>query len=362
MTSPAYTLAQLREQIDQTDSQLLDALNRRAALAHAVGELKALDNSPVLRPEREAQVIASAIAANAGQGGLLKPAQIEAVWREIISLCRSLERRLNVAYLGPAGTYSELALLQQFGSQDNPVPCVSIDEVFRSVQSGANDFGVVPVENSTEGSINRTLDLFLQNDLQICAEIAISVNHQLLGLGAGTQHRKKVVAHPQALAQCQHWLADNLGHLTVEAVASNAEGARLASLDNSILAIASDRAGQQYGLDFIARNIQDDPSNRTRFAVIGNYRPGASGQDQTSLILSVPDRAGAVHGLIEPLARHGVSMKRFESRPARQAGWEYNFYIDIVGHQDDPNVAAALAELKSKALFYKVVGSYPRAR
>ncbi len=360
--SSHLTLAQLREQIDQTDAQILAALNRRAGLAQAVGELKARDNSPVLRPEREAQIIAGAIAANQAQSGLLKAHQIEAVWREVISLCRSLERRLNIGYLGPAGTYSEMALLQQFGSQDNPVPCSSIDEVFRSVLAGANDFGVVPVENSTEGSVNRTLDLFLQSDVQICAEVSISVNHQLLGQGNGLGQRTKVVAHPQALAQCQHWLASHIGHLPLEPVASNAEGARQAAADPTIMAIASDRAAAQYQLNTLAPNIQDDPSNRTRFAVIGQYRPGSSGQDQTSLIISVPDKAGAVHRLIEPLARHEVSMKRFESRPARQAGWAYHFYIDIIGHQDDPPVAAALAELKAQALFYKVVGSYPRAR
>jgi chorismate mutase / prephenate dehydratase len=362
MSNSNLTLEQLRAQIDQTDHQILEALNRRAELARAVGELKERDDSPVLRPEREAQIVANAIANNQTLNGLLKPDQIDAIWREIISLCRSLERRLNLAYLGPAGTYSEQALLQQFGSRDNPVPCVSIDDVFRSVQSGTNDFGVVPVENSTEGSINRTLDLFMQSDLQICAEISIAVNHQMLGLSAPANQRKKIVAHPQALAQCQRWLAENWGHLPIEPVSSNAEGARQAAQDSAVLAIASERAAQQYGLETIAGQIQDDPSNRTRFAVIGQYRPSPSGQDQTSLILSVPDKAGAVYSLIEPLARHGVSMKRFESRPARQSGWEYNFYIDIVGHQDDPAVAAALAELKTKAQFYKVVGSYPRAR
>jgi chorismate mutase / prephenate dehydratase len=362
-TPEKLTLAQLREQIDQTDAALLQALNRRARLAHAVGELKAREDSPVLRPEREAQIITQAIAHSQGDSAnLLKADQIEAVWREIISLCRSLERRLNIGYLGPAGTYSEMALLKQFGSQDNPVACLSIDEVFRSVEAGSNDFGVVPVENSTEGSINRTLDLFLQTDLQICAEVAIAVNHQLLGTGSSLQGRSKVVAHPQALAQCQRWLAEHLGQLPTQAVASNAEGARLASNDPSILAIASDRAAAQYGLQTVASCIQDDPSNRTRFAVIGRYRAGASGADQTSVIISVPDRSGAVHQLIEPLARHGVSMKRFESRPARQTGWAYNFYIDVLGHQDDAPVAAALAEMKAQSLFFKVVGSYPRAR
>lgn len=351
-------LGPLREQIDATDAQILALLNQRAQLAQQVGVVKAKSNAPVLRPEREVQVLERLVALNQGP---ITAVGVKAIWREIISTCRALEHRLKVAYLGPAGTFSEQALLANFGTQVEAVPCLSIDEVFRSVQAQACDFGVVPVENSTEGSVNRTLDLFLQSPLQVCAEISLAVRHCLMGTGQ-IETARTVSAHPQALAQCQGWLNLHAPKLERIPVSSNAEAARIAAQDGTVLAIAGERAASQFNVPIIAANIQDDPLNRTRFAVIGNVRCGASGSDQTSLIVSVPDKAGAVHALIEPLARHGVSMKRFESRPARQEGWEYNFYIDIVGHQDDPNVSEALSEIKAFARFYKVVGSYPRAR
>lgn len=353
-------LQQLRQQIDATDDELLAILSKRAALANEVGILKEKTAAPMLRPEREAQIIERLCGANLGP---LPAASIASVWREILSSCRALEARLKVAFLGPTGTFSEQALFAQFGTQVDAVPCASIDEVFRVVQANACDFGVVPVENSSEGAVNRTLDLFLQTPLQICAEISIPVRHHLMAGSSMIDARvTSIRAHSQALAQCMQWL--NQHHPDIEriAVSSNAEAARQASQDASIAAIASEAAATNFGLSVVSSNIQDDPSNRTRFAVIGDYRCTASGQDQTSLILSVPDKAGAVHRLIEPLARHGVSMKRFESRPARQLGWEYNFYIDVVGHQDDPQIAAALVELKEQTAFYKIVGSYPRAR
>jgi chorismate mutase/prephenate dehydratase len=266
-----------------------------------------------------------------------------------------------VAYLGPPGTFSEMALLAHFGHGVEPVACPSIDEVFRSTEAGNTDFGVVPVENSTEGAVNRSLDLMLQTPLSILGETAVDVRHNLMTRSGTRVGIVKVCAHPQALAQCAGWLDRNLPGVERVPVSSNAEGARLASLDDTVAGIAAETAAAVYGLVIADAGIQDDPSNRTRFLIVGRYRCGASGADQTSLILSVPDRAGAVHALIEPLARHGVSMKRFESRPARQGGWEYYFYIDLIGHQDDPPVAAALAEIRDHAAFFKVLGSYPRA-
>jgi chorismate mutase/prephenate dehydratase len=219
----------------------------------------------------------------------------------------------------------------------------------------------VPVENSTEGAVNRSLDLLLQTPLKICGEVSIAIRHNLMHQRRDLSGVTRVCAHPQALAQCAGWLDRNQPRLERVPVSSNAEGARLASLEPGTAAIASDAAAQHYGLNIVASDIQDDPLNRTRFLVLGHYECGPSGADQTSLILSVPDRAGAVHALIEPLARHGVSMKRFESRPARQGNWEYYFYIDLLGHRTDPAVAAALEELKRNAAFFKLVGSYPRA-
>lgn len=351
-------LGELRKGIDAVDAQIVELLGRRAGLAQQVGEVKKVIDAPVYRPEREAQIMAKLRRLNPGP---LPDASVEIIYREIVSACRELERRLNIAYLGPAGTFSEQALLKHFGSGVEPVPCQSIDEVFRVTEARGVDYGIVPVENSSEGAINRSLDLLLQTPLQICGEVSVPVRHNLLTLGGDMQGVRRICAHPQALAQCMGWLDRN--HPTVERVpvSSNAEGARLASVEEHTAAIAGDVAAARYGLQVVAGGIQDDPLNRTRFVILAYYECAPSGADQTSLILSVPDRAGAMHAMIEPLARHGVSMKRFESRPARQGTWEYYFYIDLIGHHSDPPVAAALAELKERAAFYKMVGSYPRA-
>ena len=332
---PDPTLADLRRAIDAVDAAIVDLLNRRATLAGQVGELKKLSDAPVYRPEREAQIMARLRAEHPGP---LPGAALEAIYREIVSACRELERRLRVAYLGPPGTFSEQALIKHFGSSVDPLPCHSIDEVFRATEAGTADFGVVPVENSSEGAVNRSLDLLLQSALQISGEVSVPVRHNLLAQGGSLDGIKRICAHAQALAQCLGWLDRHAPGIERVPVASNAEGARLASVEPTTAGIASDVAATRYGLQMVAQAIQDDPNNRTRFAVIGQYECGASGDDQTSLILSVPDRAGAVHALIEPLARHGVSMKRFESRPARQGTWEYYFYIDVIGHQHDAQV------------------------
>jgi chorismate mutase/prephenate dehydratase len=276
-----------------------------------------------------------------------------------MSSCRALEKRVTVAYLGPVGTFSEQAVYQQFGSAVEGLPCVSIDEVFRATEAGTADFGVVPVENSSEGAINRTLDLLLATTTVISGEVSIPVHHSLMTKTGSMDGVKVVCAHSQALAQCQVWL--NLHHPGVErrAVASNAEAARLASEDPTVAAIASEMAGEQYKLGVVQAHVQDDPHNRTRFLVIGSLRTDRSGQDRTSLVLAVPNKAGAVYNLLAPLATHGVSMTRFESRPARMGTWEYYFYVDIEGHIQDPAVARALEELKDNAAFFKVLGSYP---
>jgi chorismate mutase/prephenate dehydratase len=352
------SLEALRDQIDDTDRRLLELVNRRAGLARRVGELKKHEDAPIYRPEREAQIMRRLREANPGP---LPGEAVEAIWREIVSGCRELERRMRVAFLGPVGTFSEQALLKHFGSGVEAIPCPSIDEVFRAAEAGTADFGVVPVENSTEGAVSRTLDLFLRSPLEISGEISMPIRQNLMTRSGTMQGVRRIVSHAQSLAQCVGWLDRHQAGIERVPVASNAEAARLASLDDETAAIAGANAAARWDLRFVARNIQDEPNNRTRFAVIGHYRCAASGADQTSLILSVPDRAGAVHSLIEPLARHGVSMKRFESRPARQGHWEYHFYIDVIGHRDDENVASALDELRRNAAFCKVVGSYPRA-
>ncbi|GAB3436641.1 prephenate dehydratase [Massilia solisilvae] len=349
-------LKPLRQQIDEIDAQILELLSRRGRVAQEVGHVKAETNAPVFRPEREAQVLRGVADRNPGP---LKNGDVQTIFREIMSACRALEKRVTVAYLGPAGTFSEEAVYKQFGSAIEGMPCASIDEVFRATEAGTADFGVVPVENSSEGAINRTLDLLLGTTTVISGEVSIPVHHSLMTRTGTMEGVTVVCAHSQALAQCQVWL--NLHHPDIErrAVASNAEAARMASQDPSIAAIASEMAGEQYKLGVVEAHIQDDPHNRTRFVVIGKLHTNPSGRDHTSLVLAVPNKAGAVYDLLAPVAKHGVSMTRFESRPARIGTWEYYFYVDVEGHVQDANVARALEELKQNAAFFKVLGSYP---
>jgi chorismate mutase/prephenate dehydratase len=353
-------LAQLRGEIDAVDRELLALLNKRATFANEVGELKRIEKSPVYRPDREAEVINKLQGANPGP---LKDRNVASIWREIMSACRAIEAPQRVAYLGPAGTFSEQAAVQFFGSSIEHVPCVSFDEVFHAATSGTAEFGVVPVENSTEGVVTRSLDLLLHSPLHIVGEISLLVRHHLLRLSSSVEGVEVVLAHPQALAQCQGWLNKHLPKAERRAVASNAEGARLAATNPAWAGIASERAGSEFGLHIAAHAIQDDSFNRTRFAVICLPQvleaPQASGKDCVSLVVSVPNKPGAVHDILVPLKRHGVSMTRFESRPARSGQWEYYFYIDLDGHPSQPHVAQALKELQSLCAFFKVLGTYP---
>ena len=349
-------LKPLREQIDAIDAQILDLLNRRARVAQEVGHVKAETNAPVFRPEREVQVLRGVAQRNPGP---LDSRDVQTIFREIMSSCRALERRVTVAYLGPAGTFTEQAMYQQFGHAVEGISCVSIDEIFRAAEAGTADFGVVPIENSTEGAINRTLDLLLQTTLSISGELSIPVHHSLMTKSGSMDGVTHICAHSQALAQCQVWLNQNYPGIERRAVASNGEAARIAGEDPTAAAIAGEIAGERYGLGVVKAHIQDDPHNRTRFAVIGRLQPNPCGRDQTSLVLAVPNKAGAVYNLLAPLARHGVSMTRFESRPARIGTWEYYFYVDIEGHAQEKKVADALAELQQNAAFFKLLGSYP---
>jgi chorismate mutase/prephenate dehydratase len=349
-------LKPLRERIDAIDAQILDLLNQRARIAQEVGHVKAETNAPVFRPEREAQVLRSVAEKN---GGPLAGTDVQTIFREIMSACRALEKRVKVAFLGPIGTFSEQAVYKQFGHAVEGEACVSIDEVFRATEAGTADFGVVPIENSTEGRVNRTLDLLLQTSLSISGEILLPVHHSLMTKSGAMDGVTRICAHSQALAQCQAWLNQHFPHIERQAVASNGEAARLAGEDATVAAIAGEIAGEKYNLAVVHAHIQDDPHNRTRFAVIGYLQTTPSGRDQTSLVLSVPNQAGAVYKLLAPLARHGVSMTRFESRPARTGAWEYYFYVDIEGHAQDEKVVQALEELKQNAAFFKILGSYP---
>ena len=356
----SQTLPELRTQIDDIDQQLLALLNRRAGVAQAVGEVKKREGTPFFRPDRVAQVIEKIQQSSTGP---LKGEHLAAIWREVMSACLALEAPVRVAYLGPSGTFSEQAALAFFGQSIEHIPCASIDEVFRITASGGAGYGVVPIENSTEGVVSRSLDLLLNTPLHIVGETSLMVRHNLLRLADNMDGIEAVYAHPQALAQCQDWLTAHLPNAERHAASSNAEGARLATTNPAWAGIASERAGTKLNLHMPARGIQDDASNRTRFAVVCLPEtlpaPSASGKDCVSLVVSVANRPGAVHDLLLPLKHHGVSMTRFESRPARSGHWEYYFYIDLQGHPSQANVQAALSELQQLCAFYKVLGSYP---
>jgi len=355
-------LKKLREKIDAIDLELVRLVGERAALAQEIGHLKnAASKNAVYRPEREAQVLARVVALNKGP---LSSAQITKLFTEIMSLCRSLEEPLSVAYLGPQGTFSEQAVQKRFGGEVLALPCASIDDVFRAVETGAAGYGMVPVENSTEGAVGRTLDLLLQSPLKVCGEVPLAVHQFLLAKkpDADLAKIKTVYSHPQSFAQCHTWLAGHLPNALRVHAASNAEAAQLAAAHKNSAAVAGKQAASLSGLAVRAEHIEDDPKNTTRFLVVAQHDAAKSGKDKTSLVMSVKNQPGAVHDLLTPLAQHGVSMTRLESRPSRLSGtglWEYVFYVDIEGHQQDPKVAAALAELKQKAAFLKILGSYP---
>lgn len=354
------SLADLRVQIDSLDQRLLSLLNERAHVAELVGEVKKREGTPFFRPDRVAQVIDKMQKTN---GGPLKDLHVAAIWREIMSACLALESPQRVAVLGPEGTFCEQAAIEYFGGAADLIYCASFDEVFHATAAGSAQYGVVGVENSTEGVVTRSLDLFLHSPTHVVGEVSLLVRHHLLRSSNSLEGVEAVLAHPQALAQCQTWLSKHLPNAERRAVSSNAEGARLAATNPAWAALAGERAATRFGLHIVAHAIQDDSYNRTRFSVICLPQtlamPPASGRDCTSLIVSVPNRPGAVHDLLVPLKVNNVSMTRFESRPARTGQWEYYFYIDLDGHPSQPNVAAALAELRGLCAFYKVLGAYP---
>lgn len=349
-------LKKCREQIDAIDDQLLKLVSERAQLAHAIGGLK--NGGPIYRPEREAQILRRLLEQNPGP---LPDEAVTAIFRIVMSHCRALEKELVVAFLGPLGTYSEEAALKQFGNLTSPVQCGTIDEAFKAVESGHADYGVVPVENSTEGAIGRTLDLLLQTNLQVCGEINLPIHHNLLSKAADQSAIRVVYSHAQSLAQCHAWLNAHLPGVECQWVSSNAEASRLAAENASAAAIASQRAGELFGLNLLAQSIEDDPRNTTRFLIIADHDVAPSGRDRTSLAMAMPNRPGAIVDLLAPLAANGISMSKLESRPAHLGLWEYVFFVDIEGHRNEPNVVAALAVLREKAAFLKVLGSYPVA-
>ena len=356
-------LGVVREQIDAIDSEILQLLNRRARCAETVGEIKTKygQGGHIYRPEREAQVLCRLQSENAGP---LPNESITYFFREVMSACLSLERPLSVACLGPQGSFTESAAVKHFGHSANLVLLPSFDDIFREAESGHADYAVVPVENSTGGAIGRTLDLLLTTPLQICGEVVLRVHQNLLSKCTNFDEIKVVYSHAQSLSQCHEWLNRMLPNAKRVAVDSNSLAAQKASQESGVAAIAGVSAGERYGLNALASNIEDDPNNTTRFMVLGRHDAGPtglSGRDKTSLILSAPNRTGALQSLLAPLAEAGVSMTRLESRPARHSLWEYVFYVDIEGHRQTPAIATALEQLAERAAFLKVLGSYPCA-
>ena len=357
-------LKQHRDQIDAIDEQLLTLVNERAKLARAIGSLK--DDGVIYRPEREAQVLRRLQEHNAGP---LSNEAVSHIFRGVMSNCRALEKKLSVSFLGPIGTFSHEAVLNQFGPSVEFRPSGSIDAVFRSVESGDSDYGVVPVENSTEGAVSFTLDRLVTTNLRICGEITLPVHHCLLVKKRGklSTDVKQIYAHPQTFGQCTKWLIQNVKHAELIDTSSNSRAAEIVSLARNTVksgifaAVASKHAAEIFGLEIWAANIEDSPNNTTRFLIVGTQNVAPSGKDKTSLVLSTRNKPGAMVELLEPFARHGVSMTKFESRPSKQDLWDYVFFVDIEGHIADSRVQAALMDLQLRASSLKVLGSYPAA-
>ena len=353
-------LGVVRDEIDSIDGQLLELLNKRARCAQKVGEIKARHGEAgfIYRPEREAQVLRRIQEINPGP---LSNENVTWLFREVMSTCLSLEQPLSVAFLGPLGSFTGSAATKHFGHAARLLPQTSIDDVFREVEAGHAHYAVVPVENSTEGAVGRSMDLLFATPLKVCGEVVLRIHQNLMTREASLDKVTKVYSHAQSLAQCHEWLNRNLPNVPRISVGSNSQAAEMAMQEEGAAAIAGEAAAERFNVPILVANIEDEPNNTTRFLVLGRHDAGVSGRDKTSLIMSAPNRTGSLHGLLLPLAEAGVSMTRLESRPARHTLWDYVFFVDIDGHQDEPKVAKALAELKQQDAYLKVLGSYPSA-
>ncbi|HUF72840.1 MAG TPA: prephenate dehydratase [Gammaproteobacteria bacterium] len=355
------TLEQLRLQIDEVDRQIQALISERARCAKQVGEVKGLtDKVEYYRPEREAQVLRAVAERNEGP---LSNEQLLRLFREIMSACLAQEEPLKVAYLGPEGTFTQSAVYTQFGHSVRALSVPTIDEVFHEVESGVADFGVTPVENSTEGTVNHTLDMFLTSPLKICGEVELRIHQHLLGRMKDLTQIKRVCSHSQSFAQCRAWLALYLPNVEKITVSSNAEAARRARDEEGTAALAGNAAAELYDLDILYSNVEDQGDNTTRFLVIGRDTFPPSGNDKTSLLISATstEGPGVLHQLLEPLAKHNISMTRIESRPSRRRKWDYVFFVDIDGHAEDEGVKQALEEMSAESDLFRILGAYPKA-
>lgn len=354
-------LKSVRQQIDLVDLEIQALLNKRTALAHQVAEIKqaAGEQADFYRPEREAMVLRQVMARNTGP---LSDKEVARLFREIMSACLAAEKCLRIAYLGPEGSFTQAAALKHFGGSAELQPVSTIANVFRAVETEYACYGVVPVENSSEGMVSHTLDRFVSSSLKINGEVTLPIHHYLLGNAEQISEIKIIYAHPQALAQCRQWIGDNLPDAELIPLESNSEAARrVAELGQDSAAIAASTAAAIYGLKVLASNIEDEAGNTTRFLVIGSQDVGPSGYDKTALLVSTKNKPGALQNLLHPLAESGISMTRIESRPSRKGIWEYVFFIDIEGHSQDAAVAEALTKLEAESSVFRVLGSYPKA-
>ena len=359
----AAALGGIRQRIDAVDEQIQALINERARYAQQVGISKGELAAAVdyYRPEREAEVLRRVVERNDGP---LSDAEMLRLFREIMSACLAQQEPLKIGFLGPEGTFTQTAVFKHFGHSARALPFHTIDEVFQEVESGAADFGVVPIENSTEGSVNNTLDMFLTSPLKIGGEIELRIEQHLLGRMQGLENIDRICAHEQSLAQCRGFLRENLPHVELIGMSSNAAGARRARDEQGTAAIGPDAAADVYDLNVLVNNIEDRADNATRFLVIGRKLLAASGDDKTTILVSTSDTAegaGVLHDLLEPLADHGISMTRIESRPSRRKNWDYVFFIDLEGHAEIAPVSDALAELDRRSSLFKVLGAYPKA-
>ena len=353
------SLPEIRKKIDVLDEQILRLLNERADCVHGVGELKRADGLEIYAPEREEQVYRSLAERNQRIGGRLPESAVRAVYREIMSASLALEKDLRIAYLGPEATFTHQAARSKFGASVKYAPQASISEVFDAVARGRADYGVVPVENSWEGAVNHTLDMFLESELQVCAQILLKIEQHLLAVGARDEITK-IYSHPQAFGQCRRWLQSNMPKAEWVEVSSTTRAAELAARETGTAAVAGKLAGELYGLQTLDVAIQDSPENTTRFLVIGQKPSPATGCDRTSLMFSVSHEPGALYRTLEPFYRLGINIGKIESRPSRRKAWEYCFFLDVDGHSTDAQLNEALSELHKQCTLVKILGTFPK--
>lgn len=350
-------LDNLRKQIDSIDTQIVNALSRRCTITLQISKLKKQLGRQIYSPERERQVLSRL---KKIKHGLLSDEALEAIYREIMSAALSLERPLTIAYLGPEATFTHLAAIKKFGQQLTYLPCDSISGVFKEVLKRSANYGVVPVENSIEGAVTHTLDMLIDSDVKICAQIVMNVSHNLLAKCARRDIRK-IYSNPQVFAQCRLWLKENFPKAELIDASSTSRAAQIARENKNTAAIASILAARVYGLKVIAQNIEDSPSNITRFLVIGENGSGPTGNDKTSIVFSIKDRVGALYDMLIPFKKYRINLTKIESRPSKKRAWDYYFFMDLEGHIQDKDTARALKELEARAKFFKILGSYPNA-